>query len=158
MAFLVPSHAATCNVLWSQKATWNGDIFGAHFSSRYWYHMTISQISNSFLFAPTQINFAQAKSQSIKGSRTEALEKPDAAAGSREDRREWGLLLLGDVLPIHSPGTAALTSWSALCIYTAFYIGVEQGWVYFRWQGQKLVKNLQQLLPKLLHLLIITTS
>lgn len=48
--------------------------------------VTISQISNSFLFASTQINFPQEKSQSIKGCRTEALEKANAAAGSREDR------------------------------------------------------------------------
>lgn len=158
MTFSAPSHSPTCNVICSQKATWNKDIFGAHQSCGYWYHTTISQTSNSFLFAPTQINFPQAKSQIIKGSKTEALEKPDAALGSREERHEWGLLLWGDVLPIHSPGIATLTAWSALGIYTAVYTGVEQSWAYFGWQGQNLVKNLHQLLPKLWHLLIITTS
>lgn len=71
--------------------------------------MPISQISNYFLFVPTPINFPQAKSQSIKGSRTEAL-KPDVPVGSWKERQEWGLLLLRDVLLIHSPGTATLAS------------------------------------------------
>lgn len=52
------------------------DTFDAHLPHRYQYPMAMSQFCNSFLFASMQINFAQLRSQSIEGIKTEALKKP----------------------------------------------------------------------------------
>lgn len=52
------------------------DISDAHLSHRCWHHMAISYFCVSFVFASTQVDLAQLKSQGLKGTRTEALEKP----------------------------------------------------------------------------------
>lgn len=135
------------------------DIFDAHLSHSYWYHMAIRQFCNSFLFASMQINFAQAKSQSIKASRTEALEKlaySSCHCWERGGEAEMGSVAIRRHHPHPQPRHCNPGSCSALCIYTAFYICMEQGCVCFRWQGLNLVKNFYCLPPKLLLLLIAT--